>query len=348
MKHQKAVLILGLFIDASSTKQNIRSAEDRIAAMFRNNNIPVITSSAAAGKTKRFIDTVSTLITRRQEYDIAIVPLFGTWPSFLWQEIVTRILKQLNKKIVLGIHGGSIPERIDKGAQRFYTAMKRADILFAPSAYFSSMFTDKGFDVEVIENPVDLANYKFCAKEKIRPRIIWMRAFTDIYNPLMAVRVAKRLAEKYNDFEMVMAGKEGPLYNATKIMAERFGLKDKILFPGYINMQQKQAYAASYDIYICTNKIDNTPVSLTEFMQFGLPIVSVNTGGIPYMIEDGVNGLLVDADDDKSMFEKINMLIQNQALAQTIIANAYRNAQQYNDTNVVKKWSKVLNELSNG
>jgi len=346
VKHQKAVLILGLFVDASSAKQNIRTAEDRTAAMFRNNNLPVITSSAATGRTKRFIDTISTLISKRKDYDIAIVPLFGTWPSFLWQEIVTRILKVLNKKIVLGIHGGSIPERIDKGAQRFYTSMKRADILFAPSAYFCSMFKDKGFNIQVIENPLDLAVYKFCAKEKIRPRVIWMRAFTDIYNPFMAVRVAKKLAEKYDDFEMVMAGKEGPLYSAAKSMAQEFGLRDKILFPGYINLQQKQAYATSYDVYICTNKIDNTPVSLTEFMQFGLPIVSVNTGGIPYMIADGINGLLVEADDDEAMFGKINMLINNQSLAQSIITNAYNYAQQYNEINVVTKWSKVLNELN--
>lgn len=347
MKQQQAVLILGLFVDASSPKQNIRTAEDRIAAMFRNNNIPVITSSTAAGRTKRLIDSISILITKRNEYTIAIVPLFGTWPSFLWQEIVTRILRMLNKKIVLGIHGGSIPERIDKGAKRFYTAMKRADMLFAPSAYFSSMFNENGFNVQIIENPVDLSAYKFCVKEKIRPRIIWMRAFTDIYNPLMAVRVAKRLAEKYNDFEMVMAGKEGPLYNAVKKLTQEFGLTNKILFPGYISMEQKQAYANTYDIYICTNKIDNTPVSLTEFMQFGLPVISVNTGGIPYMIEDGVNGLLVNADDDGAMAEKINMLIDNQPLAQLIITNAYNYAQQYDDTNVIKKWKEILSELNN-
>jgi glycosyltransferase involved in cell wall biosynthesis len=345
MSKQKAVLILGVFVDETAHMQNIRTAEDRIAAMFRSNGVPVITSSAAAGRTKRFIDTVSMLITHRKKYDIAVVPLFGTWPSFLWQEIITRLLKLFNKKIVLGIHGGSIPERIDNGAKRFYTAMKRATLLFAPSAYFSSLFKNKGFDIRVIENPVDLSVYTFYKKEKIRPRILWMRAFTDVYNPFMAVRVAKRLAEKYAAFEMIMAGKEGPLSGAVKRMAKDFGLSDKILFPGYINMEQKQQYAAAYDIYICTNKIDNTPVSLTEFMQFGLPIVSVNTGGIPYMINDGVNGLLVNTDDDAAMFEKINMLISNQSLAQSIITTAYTYVQQYSEANVMKKWHAVLDEL---
>ncbi|MEP6845606.1 MAG: glycosyltransferase family 4 protein [Panacibacter sp.] len=345
MKDQKAILILGLFVDASAGKQNIRTAEDRIAEMFRKNNIPVITSSYASGRNKRTIDNLYTLITKRKEYDIAIVPLFGTWPAFIWQEIVTRLLKFLNKKILLGIHGGSIPGRIDKGATRFYISLKRATVVFAPSTYFSSYFKEKGFHVRVIENPVDLAVYSFCAKEIIRPRIIWMRAFSDIYNPLMAVRVAKRMTEKYRDFEMVMAGKDGPLSIAAKNMAKEYGLADKILFPGYISMQQKQQFAATYDIYICTNKIDNTPVSLTEFMRFGLPVVSVNTGGIPYMIKDGENGLLVNAEDDEAMFHKICLLIDNQPLAQSIITKAYDYAQQYDETNVMKKWNNVLAEL---
>jgi hypothetical protein len=56
---------------------------------------------------------------------------------------------------------------------------------------FRLIFEQKGFDVNIIENPVNLSLYQFCKKEKIRPRIVWMRAFTDVYDPLMAVRVAK-------------------------------------------------------------------------------------------------------------------------------------------------------------
>lgn len=346
MSIKKNVLILGMFVDETAERQNIRTAEDRIAAMFRRKGIGVITSSSARGRTKRLVHHICMIIFKRKEYDIAIVPLFGTTPAFVLQEILTRLLKLLGKKIVLGIHGGSIPEQIDKGANRFYTAMKRADVLFAPSSYFSSYFTEKGFAVRVIENPVELSAYKFCYKKNIRPRIIWMRAFSDIYNPLMAVRVAKKLAEKYSDFEMVMAGKEGPLSGAVKHMVKEMGLNEQLSFPGYINMQQKQAFAEAYDIYICTNKIDNTPVSLTEFMQFGLPIVSVNVGGIPYLIQDGVTGLLVNDDDDEAMFDSIDLLINNNALAQSIIANAFTYVQQYDEVNVMQKWYVVLGELN--
>ncbi|HXL55566.1 MAG TPA: glycosyltransferase family 4 protein [Chitinophagaceae bacterium] len=343
--NKKSILVLGLFLKSKNEKSSIRTVEDRVAEMFTKANVNTIISSRLSGKISRLFDTVYTVITARKEYDIAVVPLFGTWPSFLWQEVVTRLLKLLRKKIVLGIHGGSIPERTDRGAQRFTKALKRADELIAPSPYLCNYFEKKDFNVHIIENPVNLSEYTFHYKKKIRPRILWMRAFTEVYNPEMAIRVGKRLADKFNDFQMVMAGKNGLLSSAIKKMVGENGLSGKIIFPGYINMEEKLQFANDYDIYICTNRIDNAPVSLIEFMSFGLPIVSVNVGGIPYLIKDGQNGLLVNPDDDEAMFKKICLLLDNPALVESICLNAYQYAQQYDEKNIIKKWKALIEEM---
>jgi glycosyltransferase involved in cell wall biosynthesis len=342
---KKSILLLGLFVNPQNKKLNIYTSANRMTEMFIKNDIKNISSSHLQSKLARLYDTIFTVISRREEYDLAIVPLFGTWPSFVWQEIITRLLKILRKKIVLRILGGSIPERTDKGAQRFIKALKRADELVAPSNYLSQYFEEKGFFVNIIENPIDLSKYVFHCKETMRPRIIWMRAFTEIYNPEMAIRVAKRLSEKFSDFQMVMAGKDGPLTAVIKKMAEKNGLSGRIIFPGYINMQEKEKFASEYDIYICTNRIDNAPVSLIEFMSFGLAVVSVNTGGIPYLIEDGHNGLLVDPDDDEAMFKKICLLIENPSLARSIRSNAYQFARQYDEKNIIHKWKALMEEM---
>jgi len=164
----------------------------------------------------------------------------------------------------------------------------------------------------------------------------------------MAIRVAKRLSEKFSDFQMVMAGKEGPLTSTIKEMTEKNGLSGKIIFPGYINTQEKEKFASEYDIYICTNRIDNAPVSLIEFMSFGLPVVSVNTGGIPYLIKDGQNGLLVDPDDDEAMFAKICLLIENPSLAKSIRSNALEYAQQYDEKYIIPKWKALMENFNYG
>jgi hypothetical protein len=66
MSNSKKVLILGLFVDASAKKQNIRTSDDRIAFMFAQNGIEIITSSAASSKFKRLIETAGTLVRKKR------------------------------------------------------------------------------------------------------------------------------------------------------------------------------------------------------------------------------------------------------------------------------------------
>src|SRR3954465_14328247 len=97
--NEKSVLVLGLFRKNKDEKANIRTVEDRVGEMFAKENIDTIVSSDLSGKISRLFDTVYTVIAKRNQYDIAIIPLFGTWPSFLWQELLTRLLKLLRKRI---------------------------------------------------------------------------------------------------------------------------------------------------------------------------------------------------------------------------------------------------------
>ncbi|MGI8952788.1 MAG: glycosyltransferase family 4 protein [Chitinophagaceae bacterium] len=343
----KKILILGLFIDPANPNKNIRTSSDRLAEMFHRNNISVITSSHKSRRLSRLIDNISAILKHKNDFAIALVPLFGTTPSFLWQKLMVTILKSLHKKIILIVHGGSIPQQMDINPRRFLNALKRADIIVCPSGYFFEYLKKYNLATILIENVINLNKYPFQKKSKITPKLLWMRAFEDVYNPQMAVRVAVQLAKKYPDFKMVMAGADLGMQNQIKQMAKQYSITDKIIFPGYINMKEKLQYAKDCDIYICTNKIDNAPVSLIEFMALGLPVVSVNTGGIPFLIKHGETGLLVEFDDDEAMAKQIENLLQDLRLAQKIICNAYNYSRKYDEPVILEKWKKVLNELNN-
>ena len=324
----------------------MRTAADQLAELLQHNNLQTITVSDQLGKIGRFTDTVGTIINRRKEYEIAIVPLYGGMMSYIWEAVSTVLLKLLGKKVILIIHGGSIPARMKQSPAKYLRSFKRADVIVCPSAFIQTILSGYGVKSILIENVVQLKEYSFQHKTTFRPRLFWMRTLEDIYNPQMAVSVAGILAKKYPDFHMVMAGYDRGLLQELKELAADLQVRDKIEFPGYISQQQKVLYASTHDIYVCTNLIDNAPVTFVEMMALGLPIVSTNIGGIPYMIKDCLNGLLVNPNDDEAMAAAIDSIIQNNQKGIELAKNGYEFSKKFDAAPVMQKWLKVFEELS--
>lgn len=202
----KKLLLVGLFISDKNKHSIVRTAADQLAELLEKNGYTTIKVSTRVNQVARFIDTISIIISRFFQYKIAIVPLYGTPRSFLWSNISTLLLKLLRKKIILILHGGSIPERMDENPTKFLRVMKRAKFVVCPSPFFLKVISEYGIEGIIIENVINTGEYHFTKKEKFRPRIFWMRTFENIYNPQMAVRVASILSKKYPDFKMVMGG----------------------------------------------------------------------------------------------------------------------------------------------
>jgi glycosyltransferase involved in cell wall biosynthesis len=346
MKKQKQkILIVGLFLSQKNKSKILRTAADQLSELLHKNNIPVIKISDSVNPVTRFADTISGVIRNVRKYKIGIVPLYGGLKSYVWQSAATKLLKFLNKKVILIVHGGSIPSRMKKHPERYLKSFRRADVVVVPSAYIASTLKDYDVKTELIENVVNLDNYHFHYKENFRPRLLWMRTLEDIYNPEMAVRVAAIIAKEYPEMHMVMAGYDRGSLAMVQQLAKDLGVADKIDFPGYINNQQKNEYAAELDIYICTNRVDNAPVTFIEMMALGLPIVSVNVGGIPFLLKEEVNGLMVDLDDDDAMAKRIISIINQPYLGRELASNARQFAKRFGEKPVLEKWKVVLKRL---
>jgi glycosyltransferase involved in cell wall biosynthesis len=343
---QKKILVVGLFLSEKNKNKILRTAADQLAELLSKNSYRLITVSNITNSFGRFVDTITTVITTSSQYKIAILPLYGGFKSYIWQSVTTGILKLLRKKVILIVHGGSIPARMKSDPSKYLRSFKKADVVIGPSAFITSTLKQYNIQSELVENVVNLDEYIFHKKETFRPRLLWMRTLEDIYNPEMAIRVAAILSRKYVDLQLVMAGYDKGSMTMVKQLATDLNVYDKIEFPGYINNDQKNKYANDLDIYICTNRIDNAPVSFIEMMAMGLPVVSVNTGGIPYLLQEKVNGLMVDLDDDDAMANKISSIIEQPELGKRLAMNGQQFAQQFGEKPVLAKWQNIFERLS--
>ncbi len=346
MSTKQKILVVGVFLSDKNRYKIYRSAADQLAEFLEKYGYQVIRAAPYYSRIPRLLNTIWLILKHRREFSLAIVPLYGGFRSFIWEDITSRLLKICNKKIALIIHGGSIPDRLKKSPNKYLKTIARADEVICPSNFIISALKNYGIESLLIENVLNLSDYTFHEKNSFRPRLFWMRTFEDVYNPLMAIRVFAELKNKYPEASMIMAGHDRGMYKQTIDLAHELNVFEHIQFPGYISNEQKNNYANEYDIYICTNLVDNAPVTFIEMMTMGLPVVTVDSGGIPYMVTDGYNGSLVKYDDVEAMVNAITHIINYPDYGKSLAQNAKQFAAQYGEQPVLAKWKSVFNKFN--
>ncbi len=109
-------------------------------------------------------------------------------------------------------------------------------------------------------------------------------------------------------------------------LIKNYNLQDDIILAGKIETAAELLPA--FDIYICSSVKEGFPYAILEAMSAGLPIVSTDVGGIPEMITDGKNGLLVEPNNPEELAEKIITLIKEETLRNALGEQAKNDAKE--------------------
>jgi glycosyltransferase involved in cell wall biosynthesis len=192
-----------------------------------------------------------------------------------------------------------------------------------------------------IPNTIEIKNYPF--KKRIHKTIdlLWVRSFSEIYNPNLAIDVLFGLEQKGVEVSLCMVGPEndGALVKA-KAYAKR--LEVELTFTGKLTKQAWIKLSQDYNVFINTTNFDNMPVSVIEAMALGLPVVSTNVGGIPFLIENEKDGILVNPNIPELFVNAIKKLQSNPMEAENIALNARNKVEQFDWDEVKKLWFSVL------
>jgi glycosyltransferase involved in cell wall biosynthesis len=289
-----------------------------------------------------------TAIRRRHDYVVAQVDVYSG-PAFLWAEAVCYTLKLLRKRYVLTLHGGNLPEFAARWPSRVRQLLISAKAVTAPSGYLKDRLDPyRGGDIRVLPNPIDIEAYPFRERGPAHPNLIWLRAFNDIYNPRLAIKVLDALSTRYPKARLTMIGpdKGDGSFQQTKAEAARAGLTDKISFAGQVSKKDVPQTLASADIFLNTTNIDNTPVSVIEAMACGLCVVSTRVGGTPFLISHEQDGLLVRCGDPRAMASAVRRFVEDPAFARTCSQNARRKVENWSWTNILAEWERLLCQVA--
>lgn len=310
------------------------------------NDFNLIKKSDKKNKILRLLDMLSSIIKYRKKIDYLLIDTYST-SNFYFALISSFFANILNIKYIPMLRGGNLPDRLKNNPLISRLMFSKAYVNVAPSNYLYINFKQEGYNVVFIPNNIVINNYPFLERKNIKPKLLFVRAFSKVYNPKMALYVLKKLIIKYPNAELCMIGpdRDGS-FEEVKALSYTLGLEDNIILKGKMKKEDWWNLSKDYDIFINTTNFDNTPVSVMEAMALGLPVVSTNVGGIPYLLNDGKDALLVDKNDIDGMYEKICELLNNNEKSLSITQNARKKVESFDWSIIKKQWIDLLERKS--
>jgi len=331
-----------LYIGNNLTKKTkYNSTLVTLSENLERESYKILKTSDKSNKIVRLIDMIMHTI-KYKNVDYLLIDTFST-VNFYYALVISQLSRLLKINYIPILHGGNLPNRLNKNRFLSNLIFRNSLINIAPSGYLKYEFEKMGYSTIFIPNILDMDLYQFKERKNVTPRLLYVRSFHKIYNPTMAIEVLNKLKKRYPTAELCMVGPvKDDSFEECKKMVKDYHLEKAIKFTGVLPKEEWHKLSENYDIFINTTNFDNTPVSVMEAMALGLPIVSTNAGGLPYLVENEKDGVLVNKNDIDTMVDAIINLIENPQKAYQMALLARKKAESF-DWEVVKhKWFKIL------
>lgn len=321
-------------------KHGIPTTIDTLSTLLSEEGYDVITASKKQNKLWRILDMCWQTIKQRSKVDLVLIDTYST-QNFWYALIVSQLCRFLGLKYIPILHGGNLPYRLKHNPKLSQLIFKYAYKLVSPSLFLKERFKTYGYKCVYIPNTLELKNYPFTGRAIDEIKLLWVRSFSKIYNPKMAIDVAKQLKEKGFEVKLCMIGpeKDGSLH-ATKAYAQSLDVQVK--FTGGLSKREWVNISKDYNIFLNTTNFDNMPVSVIEAMALGLPVVSTNVGGLSYLLEDNDTALLVDKGHTSQMTDAIMELKESVELYQKLSQNGRLKAENFDWKTIKVQWESLL------
>ncbi len=219
---------------------------------------------------------------------------------------------------------------------------KKIDVYISPSHFLKNKMQKKGIPEEKI-----LVKNHFVDTDDLIPSknfenyVVFMGRLTDEKGILALIDAL----EKIPNCRLKIIG-EGPLYLELKDFVERNKLQN-IEFLGFIGTEKRyEILKKAMFLVLPSEWYENFPYVLIESLSLGIPAVASRIGGIPEIIDEGMNGLLVQSGNAEELKEKIERLIGNRDLLLSMRINAREKAEKtYGEEQGYRKLIEVYNRV---
>lgn len=298
----------------------------------------------------KFVRTVATqacywpqLFRQLQRADVVHV-FSASYFSFLLAPLpAIAVSRLLGRPVVLNYRSGEAPDHLRRSAVA-RAAIRSCHRNAVPSSFLAEVFSGHGIESRIIPNTVDLERFAFRLRDPLRPHVLSTRNLEPMYNVACTLEAFALVQKRFPDATLTLVG-GGSQQAALEALAARLGLHH-VRFAGRVPPERMHAFYAAADIYLQTPDIDNMPSSVLEAYASGTPVVATAVGGVPAILDDGVQGLLAPPGAPGVAAGLVIRLLEDQPLANRLSLAARESCERFRWPVVRAQWLALYRELA--
>ena len=293
------------------------------------------------------------------KYDIDIVHVH------LDESILAALLyaKRKNVPLVVTYHGDMIDTYngfISKTLVYFYNKLvtkllSYADVIISPSECYidESRFLGKYLDkIVVIPNGINAYEFDISySKEECRGKIglplnnkmvLYLGVIHPHKGPDVLLKAMPKIIKEVPNTELVFVGRE-TMKKELEMLSKKLGIDKHIKFAGFVEEILKPLYYKAADVFVLPSVMKHESFGIVnlEAMACGIPIVASIIGGVPDVVKDGENGLLVQPKDSNELADAIIYLLENKEEREKMGKNGRGKVKDYSWERIADMTEKI-------
>jgi glycosyltransferase involved in cell wall biosynthesis len=198
-------------------------------------------------------------------------------------------------------------------------------------------------EIFVVPNGINLEQFTdrspIIVREKGQKNILFVGRLHPVKGVQYLIRAMKRVLEEIPDGMLILVG-DGEERGNLEALSVQLGVQKSVQFVGVVPHEKVHSYMQQADVFVLPSLSEGFPGVILEAMACGLPVVVTRVGGIPDIIENGVNGYIAETKSPDEIAEKILILLQNDQLKEKISIKNKEKVKEY-------KWDNIVFELEN-
>ena len=262
------------------------------------------------------------------------------WSWHLFAAPAVWVAKLRGKAVVVNYRGGEADEFFTRAFAWVQPTLKRVDMIIVPSAFLEKVFANRDFITRRVPNIVDLSHFLPDHKRKrnlAAPHIVVARNLEPLYDNSTALKAFRIVREGIPGARMTIAG-SGPERAQLEAMAMELGVADAVEFAGRVDNERMPELYREADLALNPSLADNMPISILEALASGVPVVSTDVGGVPFLVEDGKTALLVPPRNPERMAEAVLRVLRDESLRNYMVQSGLEHARRF-------AWKSVRDDL---